>query len=488
MKSLMALLPLLLCLPLRADDKAASTQVVVVELFASQGCDLCPAAEEYVAKMSRGERGYHDVAPLVYHLDIVDDLGWKDRFASPDHNPVHRACAKAAGLADGYIPMLVVQGEGHTHQQAEVEARLKKARGGAAALRVEARGGIEKGVATLDAVVRGDWKNAEVFAAAFEDGLSTAVTAGKNRGKTLAESGVVRRLCAAVRPDAAGKARFRIELPKDAVAENVGFVVVARDVKTRKVLGAARLRHAQLETAAGAAPAETVKREGDWDVLTLDGGALAKVYVPRGLAKEPRPALVVMLHGWGGDPDGILRFARELADHRRAILCAPRGGKDLDGSGFGWDPESDVSAVAALTRRVIARYGADAKRVSIVGFSAGAAMAAFMCVREKDLFDGCVSCATTEIPAADSGFKDVRAVFFLGDRDPNFSLAPEARRAVKDFEPGFAFRVVKDLGHEPPDPVYLNDALNFLAQRSEKGDEQTLPRAPGRKMAAVRVK
>lgn len=482
MKSLLTLLPLLLCLPIQADDKAASTPVVVVELFAAQGCDLCPAAEDYVSKMSRGERGYEDVAPLVYHLDIVDNLGWKDRFASPDFNPVHRAAAKAAGLAEEYIPMFVVQGEGQTHQQADVEARLRKARG-AAALRVEARGGIEKGVATLDATVRGNWKNAEVFAAAYEDGLSTAVTAGKNRGKTLEESGVVRRLCAAVRPDAAGKARFRIELPKDAVAENVGFVVVARDLKTRKVLGAARLRHAQLETAAGAAPAETVERQGDWDVLTLDGGALAKVYVPRGLAKSPPPALVVMLHGWGGDPDGILRFARELADHRRAILCAPRGGKKLDEGGFGWDPEADVRSIAALTRRVTARYGADGKRVSIIGFSAGAAMAALMCVREKDLFDGCVACATTEIPAPDSGFKGVRAVFFLGDRDPNFSLAPEARRSVKNFEPGFAFRVVKDLGHEPPDPVYLNDALNFLAQRSEKGDEQTLPRAPGRKMA-----
>ena len=484
MKRLIALLTFtpFLCTPAFTDDGPTSQQVLIVELFAAQGCNLCPAAEDFVARIASGERGYEDVAPLVYHLDKVDSLGWKDRFASPDFTPIHRARAAAAGAPEDYIPMFVVQGEGHTQLPTAVDARLKKARATAPAVRVTVRSRIEKNAATLDATVAGNWKNAELFAAAFENDLSTPVNAGLNRGKSLEESAVVRRLSATVRPDSSGKARLRLELSPEWKSDKVGFVVVARDPKSLRVLGAARVQ------AGGGSQADNVKREGSWDVMTLDSGALAKISTPKGLARGERPSMIVMLHGWGGDPDGLLRFARELADHRRAVLCAPRGSRDLGGSGFGWDPEKDVPAIAELTRRVTARCQVDADRVSILGFSAGGAMAALMCVREKGLYNGCVSCATTEIPGPGSGFDGIRAVIFLGDRDPNFSLAADARKAVKDFAPDFAFRIVKDMGHETADPVYLNDALNFLAQTSEKGDEQTLPLRPGRNMAPAKWK
>lgn len=98
------LLSSLLALPSRADDLPASRQVRIVELFAAQGCNLCPDAEAFVNRVAAGEPGFEDVAPLVYHLPIVDGLGWKDRFASPEFSALHARYAEAAGLAGPYHP------------------------------------------------------------------------------------------------------------------------------------------------------------------------------------------------------------------------------------------------------------------------------------------------------------------------------------------------------------------------------------------------
>ncbi len=490
MKRLIALLALtpFLSLPVRAQDDASSRQALVVELFAAQGCNLCLSAEDTITKIAKGERGYEDVLPLVYHLDKVDSLGWKDRFASDEFTTLYRAYVAATGAPEEYVPLFVVQGEGHTQQSSVAESRIKKARTVAAAARVQFKRTLEKNAARIDATVSGNWKNAELFAVAFENDLVTPVNAGLNKGKTLSETAVVRRLSPPALPDSAGNASFRLQLSGEWKSGKVGFAVVARDRKTMKILGAARIdAGAKLEE--GAAPAgETVKREGDLDVMTLESGALAKISSPKGLAKGERPSMIVVLHGWGGDPDGILRFMRGLGDHRHAILCAPKGSEDLGGSGFGWDPEKDVAAIADFTRRAIARYNVDPARVSVLGFSAGGSMAALMCIREKELYNGCVACAITEVPSRGSDFEGVRGVFFLGDKDPNFSLADEGRKAIKEFSPNFAFRIIKDLGHETADPIYLNDALNFLAQTSEKGDEQTLPRQPAKKMAPAKLK
>ncbi len=87
----------------------AADQPVVVELFTSQGCSSCPAADKILAKLALRD----DVIALALHVDYWDYLGWKDSFAKAMFSMRQRAYARAAQKHTIYTPQVVVQGASH---------------------------------------------------------------------------------------------------------------------------------------------------------------------------------------------------------------------------------------------------------------------------------------------------------------------------------------------------------------------------------------
>ncbi len=55
----------------------AQSQVVVVEMFTSQGCSSCPPADAIFSELAKQD----DVIALGLHVHYWDYLGWKDNFA-----------------------------------------------------------------------------------------------------------------------------------------------------------------------------------------------------------------------------------------------------------------------------------------------------------------------------------------------------------------------------------------------------------------------
>ncbi len=51
----------------------------VVELFTSEGCSSCPAADAAIAQLL--SKQIKDVYILSYHVDYWNRLGWKDEFS-----------------------------------------------------------------------------------------------------------------------------------------------------------------------------------------------------------------------------------------------------------------------------------------------------------------------------------------------------------------------------------------------------------------------
>src|SRR4026208_2201496 len=53
----------------------------LVELFTSEGCSSCPAADVILEEV---QKKYRDKSVLVvgYHVDYWDKLGWKDAFSN----------------------------------------------------------------------------------------------------------------------------------------------------------------------------------------------------------------------------------------------------------------------------------------------------------------------------------------------------------------------------------------------------------------------
>jgi hypothetical protein len=84
-------------------------RATLIELFTSQGCNACPAADALMLKLA-AEPGF---IPLTFATEIWDYLGWKDTLARPIFTRRHKAYA--AGLANRrvYTPQAVVNGRAH---------------------------------------------------------------------------------------------------------------------------------------------------------------------------------------------------------------------------------------------------------------------------------------------------------------------------------------------------------------------------------------
>jgi len=164
---------------------------VVVELFTSQGCSSCPPADQWLGTLSNryGSR----VIPLSMHVGYWDYIGWKDPFARRDFNERQQLLA-ASGSGGVYTPGVFVQGRElrDWRNTSSFENALRSAQASAAPARI----GIAIESVTpsaIDVRTHADIPSGgRLWLALVQSGLTTAVNAGENSGRTLHNDYVVR--------------------------------------------------------------------------------------------------------------------------------------------------------------------------------------------------------------------------------------------------------------------------------------------------------
>lgn len=83
-----------------------SPRPIVVELFTSQGCSDCPAADRLVTELAKRK----DVIALSLPITYWDMLGWKDTFATESNTRRQKSYAKAMNHSGVYTPQMIVDG------------------------------------------------------------------------------------------------------------------------------------------------------------------------------------------------------------------------------------------------------------------------------------------------------------------------------------------------------------------------------------------
>lgn len=189
MRRLTTILLALSLLALGSPARAGDGHPVVVELFTSQACPACPAAEAYLRELA----GRGDVIALEYHIDYYDYSGWKDPFGQPDFTKRWRGYAKSLGARYEYTPFLVVDGAAHLvgSERDKVERQIQRQQTLPVA-QPRLRLALEDKAAIV--TIEGDMAAGvfDLILAGYDGRHETMVTAGENRGKTLVNLNVVR--------------------------------------------------------------------------------------------------------------------------------------------------------------------------------------------------------------------------------------------------------------------------------------------------------
>lgn len=211
---------------------------------------------------------------------------------------------------------------------------------------------------------------------------------------------------------------------------------------------------------------------------------LAPPAVDEGAAKGPAKAeLIVILHGHGGTATGMLGYIAPVAAGRGAAVLACEGSgveKTDQGIGHSWS-DPDVAGVLACLDATLAKHPIDAKRVVLMGHSAGGVMSLRTHAARPSAFAGVYTSAAPGVPSGAN--KGGRFVVNLGTKDPNFVDFPGA---VSASEKTVVARVVAvtDLPHDLPHADYSREAIAWLLDSKAPSEVLRVPLAPGDEVRA----
>jgi hypothetical protein len=174
-----------------AEARASAGVGPVMELFTSQGCSSCPAADALFETYAKRD----DVVALTLPVDYWDYLGWKDTLASAKFTKRQRGYAKHRGDGQIYTPQLVVNGLGHTNggDVKAIEALIERSKAHAKSF-TPIKVGTDNGhmVVEIGTVPKSERIEATVWAVSVVRRVDVLVKRGENAGKTLSYFNVVR--------------------------------------------------------------------------------------------------------------------------------------------------------------------------------------------------------------------------------------------------------------------------------------------------------
>ena len=91
--------------------QSAPERTALLELYTSEGCSSCPPAETWLSGLQNSPRLWKDFAPVAFHVDYWNYLGWKDAWSDVGFSERQRAFAQLWRSENIYTPELVLNGK-----------------------------------------------------------------------------------------------------------------------------------------------------------------------------------------------------------------------------------------------------------------------------------------------------------------------------------------------------------------------------------------
>lgn len=171
---------------------ASAEPRAVIELFTSQGCSSCPAADKLLGELAEDP----SVMTLSLGVDYWDYLGWKDTLALHGHSKRQRAYARARGDREVYTPQIVVNGAVQVlgSDKNAIDNAIDQTRRDATVLSVPVTVTVTDGNVVVN-IPAAETENlsGEVWLCPVTGKVMVDIGRGENNGRTITYTNVVRR-------------------------------------------------------------------------------------------------------------------------------------------------------------------------------------------------------------------------------------------------------------------------------------------------------
>ena len=218
---------------------------VMVELFTSQGCPTCPAADKILADLETSQPiADAEIITLAWHVDYWDSFGWKDEFSLPVFSQRQVAYSRALNIGGTYTPQMFVDGTNYfvgTKLDKATKAITQATKNSKSEINVS----LDKDKIKISIPNLPKHEKATVFAAFTQDNLSRKIGRGNNAGKTLVHSSVVRdlRSVGSIEPQANKfEAETFLQFQPEWNKENLNLIVFVQENGSRKILAISRIK------------------------------------------------------------------------------------------------------------------------------------------------------------------------------------------------------------------------------------------------------
>ena len=218
---------------------------MLLELFTSEGCSSCPAADRLLAQLDRDQPiAGADLIVASEHVDYWNRLGWTDPFSSSLFSRRQQDYAAKLAVSDVYTPQLVVDGHaelvGSLRKEA-TEAIERSLREPKAPIVVTASRNKAEVVVHIGAKSFAKRQTANLFVMLARNSVASNVRSGENNGRRLAHVAVVQM----IRPAGTwnmGEAldrKLSLKPSEPASPGETRVIAFAQDPKTGRVLAVA---------------------------------------------------------------------------------------------------------------------------------------------------------------------------------------------------------------------------------------------------------
>jgi hypothetical protein len=225
---------------------------VIVELFTSEGCSSCPAADRLLSRLEQTQPvAGAQVIAIEEHVDYWNQLGWNDPFSSPQYRARQNDYAMAFKASNIYTPQMVVNGLVE-FVGSDMDRAYREIGTAAQAETTQIALGTSpnsKDPQLLDLSVHltnlkagNKPRAASVYLAITENNLATFVHGGENAGHTVRHSAVVRSFGVIGTADSklanGGQLVSTLRLPPEWKRENLRAVVFVQERESLHITGA----------------------------------------------------------------------------------------------------------------------------------------------------------------------------------------------------------------------------------------------------------